>query len=278
MTRLKKISLVSSAALLVALGGPAALEGLAPDLAVGVAFAQQGNQGGGGQGGGGGHEDGGESHDDGGGHEGGQQGGQGGRGQGGPSSEAGPGNQPASPGQGGPGEDSEGRGPQAGQMGQGDSGGKPVWAQEGVPEVELGRLSVARSPDHVLERALDEVLATWNPAYVDVYNLTAEQFAGVAAASWDTIALVDSPLQNLALLEALYAGELNLTELGVTPASTTDLAAIFLGVASDKTLPITTDTVIALNVIMDLGLDATQAAELAAMAEAVRQAVQIGHG
>ena len=53
-------------------------------------------------------------------------------------------------GQGGPGEDSDGKGPQAGSGGS--EGGKPAWAQEGIPEVELGRLNVARSPDKVLDQ------------------------------------------------------------------------------------------------------------------------------
>jgi len=37
-------------------------------------------------------------------------------------------------------------------------GGRPVWAQEGIPEVELGRLNMARAPAHVLMRALDEAV------------------------------------------------------------------------------------------------------------------------
>jgi hypothetical protein len=66
--------------------------------------------------------------------------------------------------------------------------------------------------------------------------------------------------------------------MGITPASTTDLAAIFLGVASDKTVPISTDTVIAINVIMDLGLDSGEIESLATKAEDVREGVLEGHG
>ena len=35
----------------------------------------------------------------------------------------------------------------------GTTGGRPVWAKEGIPAVELGRLSVARAPAHVIDKA-----------------------------------------------------------------------------------------------------------------------------
>lgn len=211
-----------------------------------------GGQGGGGQGGGG--QGGGHDADDGG-H--GSSGGQKGR--------------PATAG-----EDSDGKGPKAGQGGKGDSGGKPAWAQEGIPEVELGRLSVARSPDHVLARALAEAVANWDPSMASLYNMTAAEFSDYVAANWDSITIFDSPLQNLALMESLLDGSLSLP--GVTPASQTDLASIFLGVASDKNVEITKDTVTALNVIMDLGLSDAQIDAIAAKAEDVREGVLEGHG
>ena len=66
---------------------------------------------------------------------------------------------------------------------------------------------------------------------------------------------------------------------GVTPASTTDLAAIFLGSASDKTIAVTAETVTAINTILQLpALTPEQTADLAAKAEAVREAISIGHG
>ena len=224
-----------------------------------IAEGSGGGNGGGGNGGGGngGGGNGGGGHDaDGGDH---GSGGQGGR----------PDNA---------GEDSDGKGPKAGQAGKGDGGGKPAWAQEGIPEVELGRLSVARSPSKVLARALDEVLTNWDPATANIYDLSAKAFADYVAANWDSITIVDSPLQNLALLESLYNGTLNLSDMGINPASTTDLAAIFLGVASDKTVPISTDTVIAINVIMDLGLNSGEIETLADKAEDVREGVLEGHG
>ncbi|MFN3991864.1 MAG: hypothetical protein ACK4IU_03035 [Tabrizicola flagellatus] len=73
-------------------------------------------------------------------------------------------------GQGGPGDDSEGKVPKAGAAG--NAGGKPVWAQEGIPEVELGRLNVARSPDKVLDQALEEAVASLTPEMIAYYELS----------------------------------------------------------------------------------------------------------
>jgi hypothetical protein len=56
------------------------------------------------------------------------------------------------------------------------------------------------------------------------------------------------------------------------------LFSVFLGVASDKTVPISTATVIAISTIFDHPLDETSAASLAAAAEAVRVAVLEVHG
>ena len=70
----------------------------------------------------------------------------GGQGQGSQGAQSGQGNQgDQGQGQGGPGEDSDGVGPQAGGPSDSAGGGQPPWASEGIPEVELGRLSVARS-------------------------------------------------------------------------------------------------------------------------------------
>lgn len=265
----KKIVLSSAAALTLALGAWTVLDVRNVEVGfVAAAHAQDHGSGEGGEGGGG----------KGGGGQG--QGGQGGGGHGGESGEAGGshgGNQ-GEAGKGRPdtaGEDSDGQGPRAGQGGKGDSGGKPSWAQEGIPEVELGRLSVARSPDKVLDRALAEAIANWDPAMANLYNMSAEEFSDYVAANWDTITIYDSPLQNLALMEALIDGTLDLS--GLAPSSTNDLASIFLGVASDKTVPISTDTVKALDVIMDLGLTESAITTIAAKAEDVRIGVLEGH-
>jgi len=265
---LTKYLLTGAATLAIVVGGLAVGGDGHGVLGVGKAFAQQGSGGsGGGSGGGGG---GGEGSGSGNGGSGGSGGENAGGQKGGSDAQAG---RPSTAG-----EDSDGKGPQAGQAGKGDSGGKPGWAQEGIPEVELGRLSVARSPDKILAHALNETLTNWDPENASLYNMTAEEFADYVAANWDSVTIVDSPLENLALLGALYDGTLNLSDMGVTPASTTDLAAIFLGVASDKNLEISTDTVIALNVIMDLGLDSAEVEALATKAEDVREGVLEGHG
>lgn len=126
-----------------------------------------------------------------------------------------------------------------------DRGRRPVWAQEGLPEVELGRLNAARAPDHVLSRALDEAHAA----------LAADPQTGV-----------HSPPQNLALYwEAM-------TSQGTW---TREQAATFLATAADKRVPITTDTVRALNLI--LGVTESDPAAMALAADSVRQQILADH-
>lgn len=135
------------------------------------------------------------------------QGGQGdhGGGQGGQGSQSGQGNQGQGAGQGGPDSSSDGKGPQAGGPADSSGGGKPVWAQEGIPEVELGRLSVARSPDQVLDRAFNEALSTVNADLVAFYNLSLEDALTKLSTDWDNVTIYDSPLQSLALLKDVLA-------------------------------------------------------------------------
>ncbi|SDZ49417.1 hypothetical protein SAMN05444004_11713 [Jannaschia faecimaris] len=238
-------------------GGIAAIDNT---LLVGTAWAQDDD-----------HEEG--DHEEGAGGQ-----GQGGQGQGGQGAQSGQGNQGGSgAGQGGPSGDSDGVGPQSGGPADtGDGGGKPSWAQEGIPEVELGRLSVARSPDQVLDRSLAEALANLTPEMVDFYNLDLGTMINELSLNWDNITIYDSPLQNLALMEdILEDGQTSLP--GVTNSDGT-LLAVFLGVASDKTVPITTDTVIAVTTILGHPLTDASAESLAVAAEAVRIAVLAGHG
>jgi len=191
----------------------------------------------------------------------------------------------AGSGQGGPDETSEGKGPRASKPDDGTKGGKPAWASEGIPEVELGRLNVARAPAHVLDRSLQEVLDNWDGSMESFYELTAEQAAALLISHYDEVLRVDSPLENLALYQDILAD--GTTQLpGVTPASKLDLAAILLGGASDKTEPVSEDTVRALSIILGLTLTddnnpATKTDEvsiLADKAEKVRDAVLTGHG
>ncbi len=204
---------------------------------------------------------------------------QGGQGQGGAGSQDGQGNQGGQgAGQGGPSAESDGKGPQAGGPStSGSGGGKPVWAQEGIPEVELGRLSVARSPDQVLQRAYDEALATLTPEMVSFYSLSLDEMIFEMSTNWDNITIIDSPLQNLSLFKDALDGTSALSTLGVTNTTDTLLAA-FLGVASDKTVPISSDTVFAVSTILGTPITGAAADALAAEAEAIRIAVLAGHG
>jgi hypothetical protein len=268
----------ASARLLLAAGVfGLALGGLVPVFSfTSAAFAQEegGHEDGGHEDGGhedGGHEDGGHEdggHEDGG-HEGG--GGKGGQGNGG----QGDGKGGKGQGQGGPGEDSDGQGPKAGSGGS--EGGKPVWAQEGIPEVELGRLNVARSPDQVLERALDEAIASLTPEMIAYYNLSLNDAVLQLTRNFDLVSFIDSPLQNLALLENVLSGGTAMKEAGVNTEGSV-LAAKLLGAASDKTVPISTNTVIAITAILGTPISLEAAKDLAERAEEIRIAILAGHG
>jgi hypothetical protein len=206
------------------------------------------------------------------------QGNQGGQGQGSQGSQSGQGNQGGQgSGQGGPGPDSDGQGPQAGSPSDSTTGGKPAWAQEGIPEVELGRLNVARSPSQVLERAIAEALANISPEMIEFYSMDLDQMILELSTNFDNISFIDSPLQNLSLFQDALDGISTLTSLGVTNTTET-LLATFLGVASDKTVPITPDTVVAVSTILGTPITDAEAAALAADAEAIRIAVLAGHG
>lgn len=179
-------------------------------------------------------------------------------------------------GQGGPGEESDGQGPQAGGS-TGNAGGKPVWAQEGIPEVELGRLNVARSPDKVLDRSLAEALNSLTPEMISYYNLSIADAVEALSLNFDNTTFIDSPLQNLALLRDLLDGTSALTAVGVTNDVGT-LAAMVLGAASDKTVPISVETVVAVTAILGTPVTGAAAVTLATEAESIRIAILAGHG
>lgn len=200
------------------------------------------------------------------------EGGKGNKGEGG----QGQGGQGSGQGQGGPDDGSTGKGgPKAGSGGS--EGGKPNWAQDGIPVVELGRLNVARSPDKVLDQALAEAVASLTPEMIEYYELSLIGAQEELSLNFDEVAFVDSPLQNLALLKDLLAGGTALTGAGVDNDETL-LAAMLLGAASDKTIEITTDTVIAVTTILGTPVTGEDAAELADMAEDIRVAILAGHG
>ncbi|MDW4549017.1 hypothetical protein R5H32_06610 [Defluviimonas sp. D31] len=134
-----------------------------------------------------------------------------------------------------------------------------------------------RSPDHVLQRAFDEALAGLSPGMVDFYSKSLDEMIMELSINWDETSLLDSPLQNLALFKDALDGSSALTTRGVRNTNGTLMAA-FLGVASDKNLPITSDTVTAVSTILGQPVTGAAASALADDAEAVRIAVLAGHG
>lgn len=226
-----------------------------------VSTAQADSHGGGGQGGGG----------QGGGGQGG--GGAGAGGQGGGGQGAG--------GQGGKGghattsseeEDSDKRGPHYGKPADDTRGGKPSWAQEGIPEVELGRLNVVRAPSNILDRARQDLISNTGAIDLTAYASIEAYLAEIA--DWDNAQIIDSPLQNLAVFRDAING---VTTLPGVPVST-DLMAITLGTASDKNVAISEDTVTAIATIMGVDPATLDISTIATEAEAVRQAVSDAHG
>ncbi len=182
--------------------------------------------------------------------------------------------------QGGPSDTSDARGPQYhGGSDSSQSGGRPAWSKDTLPDVELGRLNVARSPAHVLDKAVTEAVNNFNPKTEStLYSMTAEQFATYVEANYSTAVRIDSPLENLGLMrDLLTSGKTQLP--GVNPASTIDLAAILLGSAADKGEPVTNDTVTALSIILGLPvMTDAQVTSLADKADTVRLAILAGHG
>ncbi|MGO4910294.1 hypothetical protein ACEN2J_18440 [Pseudorhodobacter sp. W20_MBD10_FR17] len=161
-----------------------------------------------------------------------------------------------------------------GKGASGNTGAKPVWSKDGLPEVELGRLNVARSPDQVLSRAYAEAMATYTPEMAEFYKLSLTDMVQELSSNWDNVALIDSPLQNLAMLKETLNGTQVLG--GINSKDT--LMAAFLGTASDKTVPISTDTVIAITAILGEPVTGAAAIKLAEEAEKIRVAILTGHG
>lgn len=119
--------------------------------------------------------------------------------------------------------------------------GVPVYAVE----VDLGRLSVGRSPTSVLKHALDEALKKLTaPDAVITIDAT-----GRLVVDGSTI---DSPLENLALYEVIMSSP-DGTLPGVTlPEGVVVDPAALLAAASDKTGTITVDTVVYMNSILGI--------------------------
>lgn len=132
-------------------------------------------------------------------------------------------------------------------------------------EVEFGRLNIARSPSKVLDHALSEALSKLDgliitPANVDDYTDPAGRLVD---ADGNTI---DSPLESLALYQALIDGMVNDEgnivirdgDLTLTVNSTIamDLAASAFAAGSDKTGELNVDEVAYISGFLDVDISA----------------------
>ncbi len=164
-------------------------------------------------------------------------------------------------------------------------------------DLELGRLSVVRAPSHVIDQSLASALAALQPAFYDqvvaIANNTslseADKIAALQALVKDnfdstTVVRIDSPLENLGLYKDLITdGKIVATAATYDTTGSVNeavlLSAVFIGSASDKTIPVSTATVDAVTTIMQLTLPAGVTSDaIASYAEAVRQAIADAHG
>ena len=134
-------------------------------------------------------------------------------------------------------------------------------------EVELGRLSVGRSPTRVLSAQYEEALSTINSATsVDGVASIALDAAGriVVTLADGTTKTIDSPLENLALyVELLNTGTLSgvivtlpsslsfLTD-GTLTTQDLQIAASLFAAASDKSVTVTVDSIEYMNSILSI--------------------------
>jgi len=101
--------------------------------------------------------------------------------------------------------------------------------------------------------------------------------AEFAAALTTLEGLIDSPLQNLALLEDYWTE--NKSPLpGVSPKSYIDYSGILIGVAIDKTMTPTKEIVLALATIVGIEMDEATAQAIADAATTVQDKVVELHG
>lgn len=121
-----------------------------------------------------------------------------------------------------------------------------------LQEVEFSRLSIARAPSKVIDHALEEAL----DALTSADSITVDEAGRLVVTTDGETKTIDSPLENLALYEALMVdGSLPVT----LPVSALDLAASLYGAASDKTTEITIDQIVYMNSI--LGINVTKDGE-----------------
>jgi hypothetical protein len=129
----------------------------------------------------------------------------------------------------------------------------------------------------VLDRAYAEALASFTPEVAAFYRLDLAAMERELATNWDNVHFIDSPLQNLALMRDALDGTSVLRDVGIVTDNDTLLAA-FLGTASDKGMPVTADTALAVSTILGRPLSPVEAQAVAESAERIRKAILTGHG
>lgn len=128
-------------------------------------------------------------------------------------------------------------------------------------EVELGRLSVGRSPTQVLAAQYDEAINTINSAESVALDASGRI---VVTLSDGTTKTIDSPLENLALyyqlltagtltdVDATKLGDLAFLVDGTLTAEDLSVASSFFAAASDKTIAVTVDSIEYMNTILGI--------------------------
>lgn len=144
-----------------------------------------------------------------------------------------------------------------------DEDGHPI-DESLAQEVEIGRLNVGRSPSHVLDRRLDEVLGLLDGATA----VETDESGRLVITTDEGVKTIDSPLENLAVylalmsdgkisvptlpasispeLQALFSGSSNLT------AADFAIAAGLLAAATDKYNTLGIDQIVYVNTFIGL--------------------------
>jgi hypothetical protein len=194
----------------------------------------------------------------------------------------------------------------------GSQGGAPQWAAQEL--VDIGRLNVARSPESVLLSAEATAIAEMDAAAVTEFydkavailvayqdqDLTEDEKATLMAQLTELLYAagdyrVDSPVANIAFYNDIMEDGVVYAADGSTVLFQADTveelqayAAIFLGGAADKTKPVLTETVHAVDIILELeaptaigetpvNLDETQDAAVADVSAFAQEAIVYVH-
>jgi hypothetical protein len=141
-----------------------------------------------------------------------------------------------------------------------DAEGAPI-DESLTQEVELGRTNVARSPTKVIEKSLDEAVSSINAAD----SVSLDESGRLVLTTDGVEKTIDSPLENLALYEALVSngtipgitdpsklGDLSYLVDGVKTTQDLDASVGFLAGATDKEAPLSVDEIVYLNSILGI--------------------------